>query len=170
MKQQVVIVEDTRNRIGSHVNKNEYFARKGIQVVRSKLFCGDYSLLHDMRISVDTKESVDEIVSDIIHQHERFRNEADRAMANGIKLYILVENKEGLKVLDDVLRWSNPRYRKYLKNKSKTKPKKPPVPNEQLYKALKTFSERHGCKFIFTSPENAGRAVMYLLTGKDWGE
>lgn len=167
---QIVIVEDTRNKPGLHDAKNAYFRRKGIQVIRSKLYVADYSLLHDMRVCVDTKEHVDEVVSDLIHQHERFRNEADRAYENGIRLYILVENTEGIRTLEDIRGWSNPRYHKYLRNRSKSKPKKPPIANEQLYKAMKTFSERHHCKFVFTSPESAGRAVLYLLTGKDWGE
>lgn len=165
MKQQIVIVEDTRQSAGKHDLKHEYFDRKGIRIVRSKLFTGDYALLTDMRICVDTKKDVSELYGDMYQSHERFRNEADRAKDNGIKLYILVENRDGIRTIDDIVKWHNPQL-----NKKRPKGKKPPVPNEQFVKALKTFSERHGTTFLFVSPENAGRAVMYLLTGKDWGE
>ena len=163
--QQIVLVEDTRQQTSRHDLKHEYFDKKGIRVVRSKLFVGDYSLLTDMSVCVDTKYSVSELYSDMYHSHERFRNEADRAMANGIRLFILVENTQGFKSIDDLIQWKNPQF-----SKKTPKNKKRPVPNDQFIKALKTFSKRHGAIIRFVSPENSGRAVMYLLTGKDWGE
>ena len=163
--QQIVLVEDTRQQAGKHDLKHEYFDRKGIKVVRSKLFVGDLALLTDMSVCVDTKYSISELYSDMYHSHERFRNEADRAMANGIKLYILVENRQGVRSIDDLIQWKNPQF-----SKKTPKNKKRPVPNDQFIKALKTFSRRHGAAIRFVSPENAGRAVMYLLTGKDWGK
>lgn len=39
----MIIVEDTRNQTGKHKAKSEYFAKQGIQVVRSKLYVGDYT-------------------------------------------------------------------------------------------------------------------------------
>ena len=41
---------------------------------------------------------------------------------------------------------------------------KPPVDGEQLYKAMKTSAERHGYKWAFCKPEDAGKAIAYLLT------
>lgn len=175
-KQQIVLCEDTRQQANKHDLKHEYFDRKGIKVIRSKLFSGDYTLLMNQSICVDTKKDVSELYGDMFSysrssidgkkrsNHERFRNEADRAKNNGIKLYILVENKEGFKDIDDLLQWQNPQLKK-----SRPKGKKPPVPNEQFVKALHTFSDRHGAVFRFVSPENSGRAILYLLTGKDFG-
>ena len=162
---QIVLVEDTRNKVGLHDLKNEYFERKGIKVVRSKLFVGDYALLNNMSICIDTKMSLGELYGDMYQQHERFRAEADRAAENGIKLVILVENKDGISTVDDIINWKNPQLKK-----SRPKGKKPPVPNDTFIKALKTFSERHGVIFKFISPESSGRAVIYLLTGIDLGK
>ena len=161
----MTIVEDTRQQPSKHDLKWEYFDRKGIKVVRSKLFTGDYALLTNQSVCVDTKKDISELYGDMYQSHERFRDEADRAKDNGITLYILVENKDGIRDIFGLLNWKNPQL-----SKKRPKGKKPPVPNEQFIKALKTFSERHGCKFLFTSPESSGRAVMYLLTGKDLGE
>lgn len=162
---QIVLVEDTRNKVGLHDLKNAYFEQKGIKVVRSKLFTGDYALLNNMSVCIDTKQSISELYGDMYQQHERFRAEADRAMENGIKLVILVENKEGISTVDDIIKWQNPQLKRNRKNG-----KKPPVPNDTFIKALKTFSERHGAIFRFISPESSGRAIIYLLTGKDLGK
>ena len=41
------IIEDTRNRVGSHAAKNDYWSGEGVSVFRSKLAVGDYlSLIH----------------------------------------------------------------------------------------------------------------------------
>lgn len=162
---QIVLVEDTRNKVGLHDLKNAYFEQKGIKVVRSKLFVGDYALLNNMSVCIDTKNSISELYLDMYQQHERFRAEADRATENGIKLVILVENKDGISTVDDLLNWNNPQLKRNRK-----KGKKPPVPNDTFIKALKTFSERHGVIFKFISPESSGRAVIYLLTGIDLGK
>ena len=163
--QQIALVEDTRQQANRHDLKHDYFDKKGIRVISSKLFVGDYTLLMNQSVCVDTKKDIAELYGDMYQSHERFRNEADRAKANGITLYILVENREGVRAIDDIANWENPQLKK-----KRQKGKKPPVPNESFVKALKTFSERHGAIFRFVSPENSGRAVMYLLTGKDWGE
>lgn len=165
MEQKIILVEDSRQQIHKHDTKHEYFQRKGIKVIRSKLYVADYALLTDMRVCVDTKYSISELYQDMYQSHERFRNEADRAKDNGIRLYILVENKKGFRCIDDLLDWNNPQLKK-----SRPKGKKPPVPNDQFVKALHTFSDRHGAVFRFVSPENSGRAILYLLTGKDFGK
>ena len=173
----ITIIEDTRQQTGRHELKHEYFERKDINVVRSKLPAGDYALLTDMSRVVDTKQDLQEVYSNLIQDHERFRREADFCKEHGIKLTILVE-EPGIYRLDDVRRWKNPRMRRYEKIKEmhshgkwkKIPEKKPPVNGEQLWKIMYTFSERHGCRFRFCSPKSAGRTVMYLLTGEDYGE
>ena len=162
----LIIVEDSRNKIGAHGLKNAYFARKGIKVIRSKLYAGDYTLLHDQRICVDTKENLGEWASNIVHDHDRIANEADRAHENGIRLIFLVENTEGIRSIDDIAKWSNRRYQMHKRKKTN---KRPPISSAQLAKATRTFAEHHHCTMVFSSPENAGRAVLYLLTGKDYG-
>lgn len=163
----VTLIEDTRQQAGRHDAKHEYFERKGIKVVRSKLPAGDYALLTDMSRVVDTKQGLQEVYSNLIQDHARFRREADFCKDNGISLTILVE-ESGIKKLSDVQFWQNPRLIKYH-NRGGNKGK-PPVNGNQLWKVMYTFSERHGCRFRFCSHKNAGRTVMFLLTGEDYGE
>lgn len=164
----IVLVEDSRQKPGRHDKKEAYWQRKGIRVIRSKLYAGDITLLHNQRVCVDTKANLDEWASNIVHDHARVAHEADRAHENGIRLIFLIENSEGICTIEGIRQWSNPRWHKWQKQKSKPN-RKPPVTSEYLAKATKTFAEHHHCQFAFSSPENAGRAVLYLLTGKDFG-
>ena len=164
---EIILVEDTRNQIGRHQAKNDYFARKGVKVIRSKLYAGDYSLLHNQSVCIDTKENLGEWASNIVHDHKRVAAEADRAYENGIKLIFLIENNEGIRSIEDIAKWSNSRWKRWHKQRSG---QKPPISSEQLMKATRTFAEHHHCIFAFTSVANAGRAVLYLLTGRDYGE
>lgn len=177
----MTIIEDTRQKIGSHKLKNDYFKRKGISVIRSKLPAGDYALLTDMSRVIDTKQDLQEVYSNLIQQHKRFREEAIKCKDYGIELTILIEDPK-LFCLDDVIRWENPRLDKWRRRYEKVKfmhdhgkwkdipTPKPPVNGEQLLKIMDTFAERYKVVWMFTSPQNAGREVMYLLTGEDYGE
>lgn len=164
---EIILVEDTRNKPEKHNAKNAYFAKKGVKVIRSKLYAGDYSLLHNQSVCIDTKENLGEWASNIVHDHKRVAAEADRAYENGIKLIFLIENNEGIRSIDEIAKWSNSRWRRWHKQRSG---QKPPISSEQLAKATQTFAKHHHCLFAFTSVENAGRAVLYLLTGRDYGE
>ena len=161
-----VLMTDTRQHEHKHDAKEAYWSRKGIKVIRSKLYCGDITLLHDQRVCIDTKANLGEWASNIVHDHARVAAEADRAYENGIRLVFLIENNEGIRSIDEIAKWSNSRWRRWHKQRSG---QKPPISSEQLAKATKTFAEHHHCIFAFTSVENAGRAVLYLLTGKDFG-
>ena len=61
MEQKITIVQDTRQKKGKDEHVLEYFKEQGINVVRSKLYVGDYALLHDMTISIDRKMDMLEI-------------------------------------------------------------------------------------------------------------
>ena len=161
-----VLMTDTRQHEHKHDAKEAYWSRKGIKVIRSKLYCGDITLLHDQRVCIDTKANLGEWASNIVHDHARVAAEADRAYENGIKLVFLIENDEGIRSIDDIAHWSNSRWRRWHKQRPN---QKPPISSEQLMKATRTFAAHHHCIFAFTSVENAGRAVLYLLTGKDFG-
>ena len=91
----------------------------------------------------------------------------------GIKLYVLVENMNGIKSLDDVQKWQNPRYIKWCKFNQLHKmgkalsvkiPTRPPVNGDRLHKAMKTMQEKYGVTFDFCKPDEAGQRVLDLLT------
>lgn len=160
------IMVDSRQQTGKHDLKDKYFSDHNIDTVHSKLYVGDYALISNMTICVDTKRSIDEIAGNLTHDHERFARECDKAFEHGIKLFILVENTEGIKIIDDVKRWSNPRYQIWKRRKEG----RAPTSAATLMRIMRTFEEHHHCKFYFCSPESSGRAIVYLLTGQDLGE
>lgn len=155
----ISIIEDTRNRIGSHVAKNEYWNVTGVNVLRSKLAVGDYCL--PPRISVDSKASVQELAMDIDQEHDRFRRELIAARDMGTKLVILVENRDGIKDIGDLAAWVESehefRRRKHAKRR---------LCGKRLAKACLTMQDRYGCSFLFCTPEEAGARVLEIL-GKE---
>lgn len=153
------IIEDTRNRVGSHVAKNDYWSGEGVNVFRSKLAVGDYCL--PPRVSVDSKASIQELAMDIDQEHERFRRELIAARDMGTKLVILVENAHGIRCLADLARWTEPenefRRRKFAQRR---------IDGKRIAKACITMQDRYGCAFAFCSPEEAGEKVLRIL-GKE---
>lgn len=163
---QLTIVEDTRNKSQKHDLKKQYFSKHGIDVVRSKIYAGDYTLLNSMSVCIDTKQNMQEIYGDMIQDHDRFARECDRAYEHGITLVFVVENTDGITRLDEVHKWRNPRFMIWIK---KGKKGRPPVSSKRLQKMMQTFEIHHHTKFYFCSPESSGRAIVYLLTGTDMG-
>ena len=95
-----------------------------------------------------------ELASNLFQEHERFRDECERAKRCGIKLYVLVEEipPEG-----DLAKWISPSDRyghpKYRFNV------------ETLKKAANTMTERYGVEFVYCDGRNTGRVLMELLKG-----
>ena len=170
-----IILEDTRNQLSHHSIKHKWFDENGIEVRRTKLYVGDYTLPTDQSICIDTKKDIQELVGDICGKsHVRFRNELIRAEEAGIKLIILVENKGGeigntgiinptIRDLKDLHSLKNPRL--FIRRNGK-----------QLYpsatrgvtlmKACMTMEREYLCSFLFTTPEESGAKIMEILTEK----
>ncbi len=57
------ILIDTRQQMQnkSHKRKEEYFKSQGFNTLHSKLPLGDYSLLDNMSVVVDTKDGLSEV-------------------------------------------------------------------------------------------------------------
>ena len=153
----MIIFEDTRNQMGKHDLKHEYFERNGIEIRRTKLYVGDYTLPFNQTICIDTKNSIQELIGDVQSDHERFRSEQNRAQEAGIKLIVLVENEHGYRCVDDVVGWINPNCRKTSRS----------IEGPRLATAMKTMAERYGVRFEFCSPEEAGKRILQLLEVKD---
>ena len=196
-----ILLEDKGNKIDQHILKNEYFKSVGVEVKRVPLPVGDYvkaneisldvmlrkrdrgqevskiDFLGSYKVSVDTKKDIQELVGNICgKQHARFRDECILANNNDIKLYILVANDDGIKTIDDLFRWHNPRldimknsddcigfwktgnpkYRKTRKYPTATK-------GVTLAKACLTMQKKYGCEFVFCSNKEQGKRVLELL-------
>ena len=173
----MIILADTRQQDSKHKAKEKWFRENGIEVRRTKLYVGDYTLPTDQSVCVDTKRDVQELVGNVCgSQHVRFRNECLRAMEAGIKLIILVENdyeivysRNGREIvnrtitdLKDLHRWVNPRLWVFRSGKqaypSATK-------GITLQKACVTMEKKYApLEFRFCSSKDAGKMIVELLT------
>lgn len=162
-----VILEDTRQQAGKHRNVQAWMNAHGVNLRRTKLFCGDYTLPADQRICIDTKYGLQEVYGDLIGKdHARFIRELDAAKACGISLVILIE-ESGITCLDDVAAWPNPRRVRYFHTPQELRPSKPPISSEQLAKVMRTVEERHGCIWKFCERSETGRRIYDILTGRE---
>jgi ribosome-associated protein len=156
MNHDIVLIEDTRQQADKHILKHNYFDANNIKVVRSKLPVGDYADMKNMSVVIDTKKDIQEIISNVTTQHERFRAECDLAAECGIQLIILIENKNNINEIKDLAGWYNWRLKR---NKRATTGK-------QLMKILYTMEEKHAVKFAFCRPEESGEKILELLNLK----
>lgn len=153
----MTIIEDTRQQAEKHKLKHRYFADNQIKVVRSKLLVGDYANIKNMSVIVDTKKDIQEIIGNVTNGHKRFVSECDLAYENDIKLIILVENNDGVKCIDDLYHWYNIRL--------KWSPRA--TTGRTLAKILTGMEYRHGVKFEFCKPAEAGRRIVELIGGEN---
>lgn len=126
----------------------------GVQHFVSKLYVGDYCNLDNPRHVVDRKKDLGEICGNVCQQHERFRAELIRAQEAGIHITILCEHGNGIKQLEDVYFWDNPR--------RKASPKA--MQGWRLFEVLSTMSEKYGVDFQFCSKRQTGKRIMEILS------
>ena len=96
-----IIQCDTRQKRKHHETKEKYFIELGYKIINSKMLVGDYCIPSNGSVVVDTKADLSELYGNLIQQHERFHNECVLAQEAGIKLYILIENKDGITIYRD---------------------------------------------------------------------
>lgn len=150
----IVIIEDTRNKPSKNAHIKEQLEKLGHNIIRSKLFVGDYALANNHSVCIDTKANLSELCGNVIQDHERFRNECIRAKEAGIKLMILVIEPK-IACLSDVYGWYNPRLR-YSK-KATT--------GRQLGKILYSMSHKYDVIFEFCTKDKVGSTIIQLLGG-----
>ena len=191
----MIVLEDKGQQTGKHDIKHQWFEHHDIELLQVPLPVGDYILYTDAvadvikrktdrgvalkkmdfvgnyKVAVDTKRDLQEIIGNICgKQHGRFRDECRFAQDNGIMLYVLVENEDGIHAIDDLIHWENPRAkiqrwvttpsgirRKILKYPDATK-------GETLAKAMFTMQDKYGVRFLFCRPEESGEHILKLLT------
>ena len=156
----MVLLEDTRNQPGKHKNIAAYCKQNGIEIVRTKLLCGDYMLCDDNgingRICVDTKTlGVPEIANCVFQEHDRFRRQCELAQKCGIQLVVLIEEVLPKGRLDY---WRSPMGRDGL-----PKFKFDPV---TLRKAMLTMQDKYDVRFRFCDGRSTGRVLLEFLKGE----
>ncbi|MEG2533610.1 MAG: hypothetical protein RSB04_11425 [Gordonibacter sp.] len=153
----LTIIEDTRQQLGEHEQKNEWWGAEGVSVIRCKLAWGDYIL--PPPVSVDTKRNIAELAQNIDQQHDRFRAECLGARDAGCQLVILVENEHGVRSLSDLAGWMES-----SKDFAKRKGAKRRYEGLRLAKACATMSRKYSVRFEFCAPEEAAARVVDILT------
>ena len=196
---QIKLIEDSNNKVGKHDLKNAWWSLNGYKVVRCRLPVGDYVLANEKiedvferkakrgiptkmldflgtyDVCVDVKNSVNELCQDIQQDHARFKDELVLAQNNGIKLYILVENKgtylnskktiwnENVTCIQDLFKWKNPRAFIFRHGQQL-------YPNcakgEWIAKCCITMEKKYGCKFVFCKPDEAAELIVKILQGE----
>ena len=146
----MIIIEDTRNKPDKHERLNAQLEILGHQVVRSKLYVGDYSTTKNQSICIDTKEDILELAGNICgKQHARFREECIRAQEGQIRLIILIEEET------PVYKWVSP--------KNKARRSLTQVKGETLYKAMQTMSQKYGVEFRQCSKNETAQIIASIL-------
>lgn len=190
----MIILEDRGQQAKKHELKHLYFESRGIYWERYPLPVGDYILANEAvlnvisrkqkrgvnvkkmdflgtyRVTVDTKKDIQEIIGNICgKEHGRFKDECIAAQNNGIKLYVLVENNDNVKCINDLEHWENPRSRihHWVTTPPEERRKVAKYPNATkgvtLKKAMRTMQEKYGVEFLFCRPEEAGEQIIKLL-------
>lgn len=180
----VVIIEDDRQHEGKHDAKHDAWDAMGVPYIpRSemvKLDFGDYmrgfedgTLDESCNISVDTKQHLGEVSTNLGKHHERFKREIRRANDAGYLLVVLVETDEA-GCIEDVRRWVNIHCRHCnhflgkrcdpidggmcLKHGTK-----PPLQGEVMAKQMKTMEANRSVRFEFVTPDMSAVRICELL-------
>lgn len=147
----MILLEDTCQQAKKHEAKHRF----RIEVVRSKLVVG---LQTDQSVCMDIKASPLEVCGNVTQQHRQFVRKLELVKQQGGRLIILVE-ENGIRTLEDVNRWSNPRL--WFLQKATT--------GETLYKILSAMEQRHGYQFLFCRKGEAGVKIVKVLGGGAFG-
>lgn len=151
----MIIQIDTREKPNQIVHIVQHFENCGIQYYRSKLFVADYMSVDNPRLLIDRKKNLSELCNNVYQDHKRFTDELDRANKFGYKIIILCEHGGGIKSLNDVRNWQNPRQ------------KKSPlaVSGDRLHKTLCAMTVKYGFKIVFCNRSETGARIVELLNG-----
>lgn len=170
----MVLIEDSRQKANKHQLKHEYFNKEGIIVTKAKLDYGDYMLLKDEAdptskmpsTSVDTKQHIYELSQNLNQDHKRFKAECVGAQESGIELVILVENRDDVHNIGDLMKWTESDEHFSMRVRRSKNPRCRKIIGSTLAKTCMTMSDRYGVIFMFCTPEEAGEMVVKILTNK----
>lgn len=149
----MTIIVDTREKPHAIRSILAYFLRCGLTIERKALPEGDYMLSLDAGYVIDRKQNLAEVCSNLTWERGRFLRELQRAKDKRKKLCILVENCPGIKTLEDVKEWVNPRQRDSPKG----------IAGPHLYKMMLVLQMKYGVEWRFCSGFDTGAVILRLL-------
>ena len=143
---QLVIIADSREQVNNHVTG--YLDTKKIAHESRKLDTGDYSaMIGDMTLEhdcvVERKANLDELCGNMTVDRQRLADELTRAKADGLKVFLLIENAS----------WSDIFLHNY---RSKLAPK-------SLIATLLSWQVRYNITVVFCKDSESGQIIYGLL-------
>ena len=140
---------DTREKKNKHIK--DYFDRHGIPYEERKLNVGDY-MVDGSNISVDRKQNLDELSSNLLNRTDRSRfwREVRRAREDKTKLIVLCEHGGKIRSIEDVRKW-----RSEYSN----------VSGRRLAEEIYRVHISYGVEFLFCSKRSTARLIVELLGG-----
>ncbi|MGI5825203.1 MAG: ERCC4 domain-containing protein [Bacillota bacterium] len=151
---------DTREKPRAITRILAEFERQGVDWQPQAQITGDYRNIDKPRLIIDRKQNLSELCQNVVQQHDRFVRELERARTKGFRLILLVEHGGGIKTLEDVKSWKNPRL-KYSKMATT---------GERLYKILSTMSKKYEFNIEFCAKAETGKRIIELLAEDGWNK
>lgn len=142
-----ILLQDFREKCGHHSEIEKYCREHNITIIRKKLNVGDY-MFPDGKVSIDTKQSLLELASDLYRDKLAFNKKYKKCYQDGIKLIVLVE--EPIESLNDILKFKSEHTR---------------IDGRMLLDLMNTVRLSYGVKFMFVDKKDVGETIIKLLKG-----
>ena len=142
----LTVISDKREQVNSHIlaylnSKKIHYIERSLQTGDYSAMIGDMTLEHD--VVVERKASLDELAGNFTVDRQRFEDEFTRAKAEGLKVFLLIENASWEKILLHDYR-------------SKLAPK-------SLIASLLSWQVRFNITIIFCKPSETGQIIYGTL-------
>ncbi len=163
----MTIMADTREHSQQWERIRKGFEAHGVDYIRNKLFVGDYMSLDNSRLVVDRKHNLAEIAQNFTEERKvngrmqnRLEDEMIRAKEHGIKIVFLIEHGGGIKTIEDVMLWKNPR--------TKTSPLA--ISGPRIYRKMLAYQNYYGVEFRFCGKQQTAKRIIEILQEGQHGE
>ena len=148
---ELTVIVDSREQVNFHISS--WLDGKGIKHITRALETGDYSAMLDGEtfedeVAIERKANLDEIAGNFTTGRERFEREMIRAKANGIKVFLIIENASW----HDILLHN---YHSQLKPQS-------------LMASLLSWQVRYNITIMFCRPEETAQLMYSTLYYWAW--
>lgn len=128
----------------------------GIRYERTKLLFGDYMDWNRPHIVIDRKQNIAELAKNCTSEHERFRNELERAQRADARLVILVEQNRYkdrdrwiyVETIEDLMLWSSPHTT---------------IIGEKVYRVLRAWCSKYDLDVQFCDKRQTGKRILEIL-------
>ena len=139
------------NSTDTHIR--DWFDRHGIEWEVRKLDVGDYMTEGNPLVSVDRKQSLEELSRNLMNRSDasRFWREVRRAHEQHIKLVVLIECGRTVKTVPEIAKWHS----KYS-----------PVSGRRLLDEMIRCEMAYGVVFRICDRRSTGRVIVEILTQK----